>query len=159
MASNYTENYGLCQWEATDQVLRTEFNEDNAAIDEALNRLAEQDESLKEVLEKHQCTLETLHNGRIYITSYVGTGSYGSESPVVVALPQKPEIIMVTSGGHLMIYAKGMQTALVWYGGGGTGTVTVSWEDNQISWYGTGAPQQMNDKGSTFYVLAFLKAA
>ena len=22
MASNYTENYGLCQWEATDHVLR-----------------------------------------------------------------------------------------------------------------------------------------
>lgn len=36
MASNYTENYGLCQWEATDQVRREEFNEDNAKIDEAL---------------------------------------------------------------------------------------------------------------------------
>ena len=41
MASNYTENYGLCQWEATDQVLRTEFNEDNAKMDAALNVLAE----------------------------------------------------------------------------------------------------------------------
>lgn len=36
MASNYTENYGLCQWEATDQVLRTDFNEDNAKIEAAL---------------------------------------------------------------------------------------------------------------------------
>lgn len=36
MASNYTENFGLCQWEATDQVLRTEFNEDNTKIDMAL---------------------------------------------------------------------------------------------------------------------------
>lgn len=36
MASNYTENYGLCQWEETDAVLRTDFNEDNAKIDEAL---------------------------------------------------------------------------------------------------------------------------
>ena len=40
MASNYTENYGLCQWEATDAVLRTDFNEDNAKIDEALNTLS-----------------------------------------------------------------------------------------------------------------------
>lgn len=37
MASNYTENYGLCQWEATDQVLREEFNEDNARIEAALD--------------------------------------------------------------------------------------------------------------------------
>ena len=42
MASNYTEQYGLCQWEATDQVLRTDFNEDNAKIEAAL--LAIQDE-------------------------------------------------------------------------------------------------------------------
>lgn len=55
MASNYTENYGLCQWEATDQVLREEFNQDNAKLDEALfqlqatvNQKAEQSE-LEEV--------------------------------------------------------------------------------------------------------------
>ena len=36
MASNYTENYGLCQWEATDHVLREEFNQDHAKIDTAL---------------------------------------------------------------------------------------------------------------------------
>ena len=36
MASNYTENYGLCQWEATDNFVRTEFNQDNARIDAAL---------------------------------------------------------------------------------------------------------------------------
>lgn len=40
MASNYTENFGLCQWEATDQVLRTEFNEDNAKVEAALKDLA-----------------------------------------------------------------------------------------------------------------------
>lgn len=36
MASNHTQHYGLCQWEATDQVLRTEFNEDNVKLEEAL---------------------------------------------------------------------------------------------------------------------------
>lgn len=40
MASNYTENYGLCQWEATDAVLRTDFNEDNQKIDAALKTQA-----------------------------------------------------------------------------------------------------------------------
>ena len=39
MASNYTQNYGLCQWEATDQVLRTDFNQDNQKIDAAIKDL------------------------------------------------------------------------------------------------------------------------
>ena len=39
MASNYTENYGLCQWEATASFVRTEFNQDNARIDAALKDL------------------------------------------------------------------------------------------------------------------------
>lgn len=39
MASNYTEQYKLCQWEATDQVLRTDFNEDNAKLEAALKAL------------------------------------------------------------------------------------------------------------------------
>ena len=42
MASNYTEHYDLCQWEATDQVQRTDFNADNAKIDAALDALAGQ---------------------------------------------------------------------------------------------------------------------
>lgn len=41
MASNYTENFGLCQWETTDQVLRTEFNEDSTKIDAALKALTD----------------------------------------------------------------------------------------------------------------------
>jgi len=39
MASNYTSNYNLCQWAASDKVLRTEFNADNAKIDAALKAL------------------------------------------------------------------------------------------------------------------------
>ena len=42
MASNQTSNYGLNQWEATDQVLRTEFNADNLKIDTALKTLSSQ---------------------------------------------------------------------------------------------------------------------
>ena len=39
MSTNHTTNYGLCQWLATDQVLRTDFNADNAKIDTALAEL------------------------------------------------------------------------------------------------------------------------
>ena len=42
MSSQKTEHYELNQWLATDQVLRTDFNADNAKIDAALNTLAGQ---------------------------------------------------------------------------------------------------------------------
>ena len=42
MATNYTTNYQLNQWEPTDQVLRTDFNADNAKVDAALGTLSEQ---------------------------------------------------------------------------------------------------------------------
>ncbi len=35
---NYTENYQLNQWEPADRVLRTDFNEDNRKIEEALQK-------------------------------------------------------------------------------------------------------------------------
>ena len=40
MASNYTTNYQLNQWEPTDQVQRTDFNADNAKIEAALVALS-----------------------------------------------------------------------------------------------------------------------
>ena len=36
MASGYTANYGLCQWQPGDKFLREEFNQDNAKLDAAL---------------------------------------------------------------------------------------------------------------------------
>ena len=41
MASNYTKNYQLNQWEPEDKVVRTDFNEDNEKIDAALNSKAD----------------------------------------------------------------------------------------------------------------------
>ena len=42
MATNQTTNYQLNQWEPTDQVLRTDFNADNAKLDAALKALSDQ---------------------------------------------------------------------------------------------------------------------
>jgi len=37
MSTNHTKNYSLCQWEETDQVLRADFNADNARLEATLN--------------------------------------------------------------------------------------------------------------------------
>ena len=42
MATNYTTNYDLCQWEPTDPVQRVEFNADNVKLDAALKSLSDQ---------------------------------------------------------------------------------------------------------------------
>ena len=42
MASNYTTNYQLNQWEPADAVQRVEFNQDNAKVDAALKALSDQ---------------------------------------------------------------------------------------------------------------------
>ena len=46
MASNYTSNYNLNQWSASDRVLRTEFNADNAKIDAAVKAVDRRVDSL-----------------------------------------------------------------------------------------------------------------
>ena len=41
MASQHTQHYQLNQWQATDQVLRTDFNADNVRLEAALAGKAE----------------------------------------------------------------------------------------------------------------------
>ena len=51
MASNYTANYGLCQWEPEDKFLREEFNQDNEKIDAALKAAEERAEEKAQAAE------------------------------------------------------------------------------------------------------------
>lgn len=157
MASNFTENYGLCQWEATDQVLRTEFNEDNSKIDTILLNHADQLDFLAEKTSILQAEINQKGNTLIYTTSYLGDGTYGQSHPVKVTVPQKPNLMIVTAGAHIMFYADGSDSARVWYAGSGGGYVTVHWDGSQISWYGDGGDQQMNSYGEKFTVIAFCK--
>ena len=47
MASGQTTNFGLNQWAAEDQVLREEFNENNAKVDATLSELKERNKLIK----------------------------------------------------------------------------------------------------------------
>ena len=51
MASGYTTNYGLCQWQGVDAFLREEFNQDNAKIDAALKAAEERAEEKAQAAE------------------------------------------------------------------------------------------------------------
>ena len=72
MATNYTANYGLCQWEAEDNFLREEFNQDNAKIDAALKGL----ENTKANSSTTNSRLTALENRvEVIVGSYTGDGA------------------------------------------------------------------------------------
>lgn len=87
MASNHTENYGLCQWEATDQVLREEFNEDNAKVDAALGEL-------QSSVASNTAALAKTGTLRFDCFSYVGNGN-DEENQLI--FPHEPIMFVIQS--------------------------------------------------------------
>lgn len=69
---NYTKNYHLNQWEPSDRVLRTDFNEDNRKIDEALNAAVNASPyvKLKELVTTKELNQIDLDVGDIDFTQY-----------------------------------------------------------------------------------------
>ena len=128
MASNYTSNYGLCQWESTDHVLREEFNRDNAKLDSALAGLL-----------------------KIASGTYIGTGERGSEHPNTLTFPFPPQLVVIEAempNGLALgtIVVRGQQYSA---GVGVTSSsnhglyLYLTWEENTLSWY-TGSNYEYN---------------
>ena len=179
MASNYTTNYQLNQWEPTDAVQRVEFNQDNAKVDAALKSLSEQvvqkanqsalntlisavnqkaDAStvsgLSQTVTSHTAQLASRGNCQIYYTSYVGDGTGGENAPTTVNFPYKPLFVMVgRSGGSTVIAIRGMETA--YRRQAGQATLDVIWGEKSFSmWHEDGGEDQMNKYETTYYVVA-----
>lgn len=91
MSTNHTPNYSLCQWEAEDKVLRTDFNADNAKIDAALAAQAS-------TLSAHAAQLARLGNCQVWTTTYKGTGTVGPDHPTSLTFPKRPVFAMIDSG-------------------------------------------------------------
>ena len=107
MATNHTAHYQLNQWEPTDQVLRTDFNADNAKVDAALADLAEHVEGKAEVsalaAKADVAALEevkslALGRAEIRLGTYVGNG----EASQLIQLGFKPKAVLVLgSNGNI----------------------------------------------------------
>ena len=148
MASNYTTNYQLNQWEAGDQVLRTEFNQDNQKIDTALAGLAAKNTKLETaVLNKGNCQLWT--------TSYVGTGS----GFTTVIFPQKPRLVFVTGvdNRYSITLVQGVTSAFTNFGRYAY-NVQVTWSETGVTFYQPDGYQdyQCNQSGVTYLVVAVI---
>lgn len=156
MASNYTEHYGLCQWEATDQVLRGEFNQDNAKVDEALGTLEQMITRLSTRLAAQEVMTEKLGNCELYTATYSGNGS---ASVMKHTFPGNPVFIMVsdTQYGTSFVACRGMTNVSPHYQSNGSIRVSLTWQNRSVTWnYSGGADWNLNASGRNYTVMALL---
>lgn len=106
MARNQTEYCQLSQWDASDQVLRTEFNGDNAKIDAALAAMSEEVSGKAEVsalaVKADVAALEevealALGRAEIRLGTYVGNGA--ASQLIQLGFKPKAVLVLTTDGG------------------------------------------------------------
>ena len=91
---NRTTNYNLCQFEETDRVRRTDFNEDNAKIDGAVKAVDRRVDGL-EASKADKTALAAVEGkiSRIVTGTYAGTG--GSSGVRRISLPGRPKLVLI----------------------------------------------------------------
>ena len=165
MSTNHTTNYDLNQWEGTDKVLRTEFNQDNAKIDAALKANADAiaaeaaarasaDTALEaSLVGKGNCQIETF--------AYTGTGTAGAGNPTRLNFNRPPVAVILYSSYNQVTLISGQtyypiitrpvnnsaQTSMI--------DITVTWSGNQVSFYHYDTPRyQFNEKDRDYWGFA-----
>ena len=146
--ASYPTNYGLHQWEATDNFLRTDFNTDFEKIDGALGVLAD---------------------GQLRITqgTYVGTGGSGSGAPNTLTFPFPPQIVFITveldqsgNAGTVFFQGQSKSSGMGTHSSGDQLGFQLTWSGNTLSWYNTvrqaddGPSRQFNYNGMTYRYVA-----
>ena len=147
-STNKTANYQLNQWVNTDYILMSDFNADNAKIDEALSGKA-----------------------NISFGSYVGSGAGGASSPVNLSFSFAPTVVIVAGvGGYggeehpvSVIFIRN-HTAAGYAAAYNAGAMSVelacSWNGNALSFNSlssgkNAALEQLNAQGKQYFYAAF----
>ena len=172
-ASNQTTNYDLSQWLPTDPVHHEDFNGDNAKLDAALAALdsAKADADDFDDLSSKVTTVTNSHNSLVFdvyhlqnekgncqieTTTYTGTGYHGSSHVNSLSFSDgTPVLVLVIGwdGSTTLHMVRGMTKAQPtrFYD-----TVTVSWTDSGVSWYGDDEEIQMNENAREYHVVTLL---
>lgn len=134
MASGYTSNYGLCQWQPTDKFLREEFNQDNEKIDSALGQAEAKADRALSGLEAADYNIYNLLLQNEYEGKYTGykkallydgflDGSMTASMSSGVVRSQNKLTLDRTGQGDIPLGYSGQSTSYV--GGGSTATCTA----------------------------------
>ena len=153
MATNHTTNYSLNQWQATDPVLRTDFNEDNSKIDTALAALNANIQQHTKQMEEFSTQLSKKGNCTIYVTTYEGDGL----STRTLTFPQKPLFVYVYGSRLKGAYFFLNNCPFVMLGGY---AAYSDWEGNTLTIRNSpeGSNPPFNYLDDTNYVVALLQA-
>ena len=100
--------------------------------------------------------------------SYVGNGKNGSANPCTLTFGMEPEILFVSSAsqasagavGNKFFAIKGQtkaETKSYSSGDAGILSITLQWNKNTVSWYGSSNGAQLNMSMYTYYYLAIGK--
>ena len=166
MATNQTTNYQLNQWEPTDQVLRTDFNADNAKLDAALNALSDQvakkadEEDLTALSESVAAVSAGMGNCDMELLTYTGGGG---GSPKMITFSQVPDMYLVAGDLAFIMGQGGKATAILTckdatYSESFVNEVDVTWNGATLTLSnGVDARYQMSSKNKPYWVLGLQK--
>ena len=134
-----TEKLGLNQWERTDPLLMSAFNENFSKLEGAVSNAAQ-----------------------VVYGSYVGNGKFGDRNPVRLdfagKLSRPPMLVYVTGyggGGDLMMLRGNTYQSFNFYGSSSDLYVRITWTDTGVQWYSDNANyRQLNSDGQTYYYIA-----
>ena len=136
---NYTQNHHLPQWEGSDRVLRTDFNDAMSSIDTALTGCG---------------------NCKIVFGTYVGDGNY-DHSPTL-EFNSAPVALFLLGGGYSVWMLRGAGTWSFAHSRGSSMPIGATWEGNSVYWYYDGiehtAKQFLNEADTTYRYLALLES-
>lgn len=151
---NHTPNYNLSQWEKSDKVLMDDFNADNAKLDAALKRKAEQSalNALSQTVSGHTAAVAKLGNCQIETFTYAGTGGSGS-TRTEITFPRLPVLALILDGyGCFILTWPGLTSG---YYHGSENPVHFRWNGSLLSMNSSSEQFQMNAKGARYKVIAF----
>ena len=134
MATNTSEHLGLHLWEPTDQVLRTEFNQNWTKIDTAVNAAQETAEAAQSAAEQRPYV----------IGSYTGNG--GTQS---ITLGFQPSFVIITAQP-----ANSRDTAFIAISGGSEAASTLSFTETGFTVMVTPTTYEtypLTNQNGTFY--------
>ena len=154
MASNQTSNYGLNQWEPTDQVLRTDFNADNSKIDAALKGLADTVAAQGTLLAGQETAIPKLGNCKIEHFTYYGNGDYGENGPTRITFSKLPVLFVILDTARFALGSRFTDWVILDVSRSNY-QAPASWSGNQVSFYSEGVDWQLNMSGTTYHVFAF----
>ena len=133
--AGYTNNYQLHQWEAGDDFLREDFNEDFAKIDGAIAMCG---------------------NCRIIRGSYWGTGTFGEKNPTGLTFDKLPLLVFVSGQASQFTAVWKSDYAVIANQVGSTYVMNINWSENALCWYSYDANKQLNINNALYHYVALV---